>query len=138
MWTSLPPVCRPLDLKERPCVQGESCLQEIHQRIQRGDSFAFETTLSGRSYAQSIPQWRATDYHVKLIFLSLPTVEIAIARVASRVAQGGHAVAEDVIRRRFDSGLRNFHNLYNRIVDSWILCDNSGLVPRQIACGDNP
>jgi predicted ABC-type ATPase len=117
---------------------GRIMLQEIHQRIQQEDSFAFETTLSGRSYAQSIPQWRAAGYHVKLIFLSLPSVELAISRVASRVAQGGHDVAENVIRRRFDSGLRNFHNIYSRIVDSWILCDNSGLVPRQIACGDNP
>lgn len=113
-------------------------LQEIHQRTGRGESFVFETTLSGRNYARSIPQWRAADYHVKLIFLSLPTVEIAIARVASRVAQGGHVVAEDTIRRRFDKGLRNFHNVYCRIVDSWILYDNSGTAPLLISCGDNP
>jgi predicted ABC-type ATPase len=117
---------------------GRLMLQEIHQRIDKGESFAFETTLSGRNYARSIPKWRAAGYHVKLIFLSLPSVDLAISRVASRVSQGGHAVAEDVIRRRFDSGLRNFHNIYSRMVDSWILCDNSGFIPRQLSCGDNP
>ncbi|MGD0654859.1 MAG: AAA family ATPase [Thermoguttaceae bacterium] len=117
---------------------GRIMLQEIHQRIQRGESFAFETTLSGRNYIRLIPQWRDTGYHVKLLFLSLPAVELAIARVASRVAQGGHAVAEDTIRRRFDSGQRNFYNVYCQIVDSWILYDNSGSAPFLISCGDNP
>ena len=116
---------------------GRIMLEEIRRRTRRAQSFAFETTLSGKRYARSIPQWRAAEYHVKLIFLSLPSVELAISRVASRVAQGGHSVAEDVIRRRFDSGLANFHNIYSHIVDSWILCDNSGLAPRQISCGDN-
>jgi predicted ABC-type ATPase len=117
---------------------GRIMLQEIRQRIEQEDSFAFETTLSGRNYARSIPQWRAAGFHVKLIFLSLPSVDLAISRVASRVAQGGHAVAEDVIRRRFDSGLSNFHNIYSRIVDSWILYDNSGSAPLLLSCGDNP
>jgi len=34
---------------------------------------------------------------------------MAIERVATRVAQGGHDVPEAVIRRRFEAGLRNFN-----------------------------
>jgi predicted ABC-type ATPase len=84
-----------------------------------------------------IPEWRAVGYHVKLIFLNLPTSELAVARVAARVAQGGHSVPEPVIRRRFDSGLKNFQNTYQLMVNSWALYDNSGEMPRLIATGDN-
>lgn len=117
---------------------GRLMLAEIKRRVREGKSFAFETTLSGRHYARTIPRWRAVGYHVKLIFLTLPTPDLAVARVAARVAQGGHNVPESVIRRRFDSGLRNFHNVYQALVDHWILYDNSGSIPPLVASGDNP
>lgn len=117
---------------------GRLMLQEIHRRARDGESFAFETTLSGRHYAQLIPRWRAAGYHVKLIFLSLPTVALALARVAARVAQGGHDVPEEVVRRRFDRGLRQFREVYQPLVDTWVLYDNSGRTHRLIASGDNP
>ena len=112
-------------------------LFEIKRRIVRGESFAFETTLSGRYYASLIPDWRKAGYHVKLIFLNLPNPELAIARVAARVSQGGHHVPEPVVRRRFDSGLKNFHDIYQRLVNSWALYDNSSQQPRLITTGDN-
>lgn len=117
---------------------GRLMLQEIHRRVRNGESFAFETTLSGRSYAHLIPRWREKGYHVKLIFLSLPGADLAVSRVWARVAQGGHDIPEQVIRRRFDAGLRNFEDLYRGLVDSWALYDNSGPVPQLIASGDNP
>ncbi len=112
-------------------------LTEIRNRVRDGKSFAFETTLSGHAYVRLIPKWRAAGYHVKLIFLNLPTPELAVARVAARVAQGGHDVAESVIRRRFDGGLRNFMELYRPLVDRWEWYDNSGIAPRLISAGDN-
>lgn len=105
--------------------------------IRKGESFAFETTLSGRVYARLIPRWRKAGYRVRLIFLSLPTPEIAIARVAARVAQGGHHVASDVVRRRFHSGLRNFQETYLNLVDTWWWYDNSGNTPQLISAGAN-
>jgi len=117
---------------------GRIMLAEIARRAGRGESFAFETTLSGRSYARHIPRWRRAGYDVKIIFLSLPSAELAVARVKARLAQGGHDVPEEVVRRRFDAGLRNFHSVYRGLVNSWALYDNSGPVPRLIASGDNP
>lgn len=114
---------------------GRLMLQEIGDRVRREQSFAFETTLSGLAYAQAIPRWRKAGYHVKLIFLSLPGVDMALMRVAARVAQGGHDVPPDVIRRRFDAGLRNFHERYRRSVDAWILYDNSGPEPLVLDSG---
>ncbi len=101
-------------------------LETIADYAGRGESFAFETTLSGLTYAQMIPTWGSSDYVVKLIFLSLPDVEIAIERVANRVIQGGHNVPEHVIRRRFAHGIANFER-YKALVNSWQLYDNSGI-----------
>ena len=110
-------------------------LSEIQRRVRRAESFAFETTLSARVYARLIPEWRSAGYRLRLIFLSLPSPEIAIARVAARVAQGGHDVASNIVRRRFDSGLRNFQDIYKELVDKWEWYDNSGNIPRLISEG---
>lgn len=104
---------------------GRLMLEEIQRRTGAGASFAFETTLSGRSYAGMIPRWRKAGYHVKLISLSLPSPDLAIARVA----QGGHSVEDETIRLRFDVGMKNFHRLYKHTANSWVLYDNSGLNP---------
>ena len=107
---------------------GRLMLEEIASHVKHGESFSFETTLSGLSYAQMIPVWRSSGYLVKLFFLSLPDVEMAIERVAIRVRQGGHNVPEDVIRRRFAHGIANFER-YKLLVDSWQLYDNSDAPP---------
>lgn len=103
---------------------GRLMLGEIADHVKRGDSFSFETTLAGLTYAQMIPVWRSSGYAVELAFLSLPDVDMAIERVAMRVKQGGHNVPEDVIRRRFTHGIKNFER-YKMLVDSWQLYDNS-------------
>ena len=77
---------------------GRLMLRQIQGHARRGDSFAFETTLSGLGYARWIPRWQARGYRVKLFFLRLSTPEDAIARVAQRVSEGGHDVPEPVVR----------------------------------------
>ncbi len=108
---------------------GRLMLNMIHKYVRRGESFAFETTLSGRGYARLIPRWQEQDYWIKLFFLRLPTPEIAIARVRQRVLEGGHDVPEPVIRRRFHAGLRHFEIIYKALVDEWAVYDNSGDTP---------
>jgi predicted ABC-type ATPase len=123
---------------DRAAIQaGRLMLSEIERRVRKGESFAFETTLSGHVYARMIPQWRISCYHVKLIFLGLPNSDMAIRRVATRVAQGGHNVSSTVIRRRLDAGLRNFQNVYMHLVDMWEWYDNSGSPPYLISKGSN-
>lgn len=117
---------------------GRIMLEQIHEHVRKRESFAFETTLSGRTYARMIPTWQEAGYEVKLIFLSLPNVDLAIARVAARVAQGGHGVPEDVIRRRFVAGQRNFDRIYKPLVDYWVLYDNSREAPQLTEEGCKP
>jgi predicted ABC-type ATPase len=100
-------------------------LEEIDHHAAAGESFAFETTLAGHTYERRIRKWRESGYVVKLVFLSLPTPDDAIARVAARVQQGGHDVPVEVIRRRFATGLRNFLDIYRDLADSWQWIDNS-------------
>lgn len=123
----------PFDPDRAAIRAGRIMLSEIERRVRKGESFAFETTLSGHGYARLIPRWRSEGYRVKLIFLSLPSPDIAIARVAARVAQGGHHVASGVVVRRFHSGLRNFQDIYKELVDKWEWYDNSGYTPKLIS-----
>ncbi len=125
----------PFDPDRASIRAGRIMLSEIERRVRKGDSFAFETTLSGHLYANLIPQWRKDGYHLKIIFLSLPNSDVAIARVAARVAQGGHDIPSAVVRRRFDAGLRNFRDVYRRLVDRWEWYDNSGRPSRLISEG---
>jgi len=127
----------PFDPDRAALRAGRIMLAEIQRRVRKGESFAFETTLSGHVYARLIPTWRNSGYRVKLIFLSLPNPEIAIARVAARVAQGGHHVASSVVRRRFRSGLQNFQDIYMELVDKWWWYDNAGDTPRFISTSVN-
>ena len=107
---------------------GRIMLTQIAGHVARGRGFALETTLSGLGYARQIPQWRAAGYAVALHFLALPNAEVAIERVAQRLAQGGHNIPEDVIRRRFASGQANLAR-YCALVDEWDVYDNGGLNP---------
>jgi predicted ABC-type ATPase len=116
---------------------GRLMLKEIERHVRAGGSFAFETTLSGRRYSARIPGWQRAGYRVKLFFLSLASPELAIARVQQRVQAGGHGVADEVVRRRYAAGLRNFFAIYRPIVDEWALYDNSGAVPKLTDEGGN-
>jgi hypothetical protein len=75
-------------------------LDLINDLDRKEESFAFETTLASRTFAQRIPSWRSHGYQVELLFLSLPSVDAALARVAARVQQGGHSIPDEVVRRR--------------------------------------
>ena len=114
---------------------GRLMLNEIKANVKAGNNFAFETTLSGKAYATHIAEWKKLGYHITMFFLSLPIAEFAIARVAARVAAGGHNIPEATIRRRFKSGLYNFQAIYKPLADSWSLYDNSKEQPLLLATG---
>ena len=115
---------------------GRVMLQRLNELAEQSVSFAFETTLATRSFAPWISARRASGYRVHILFLWLKSPELAVARVAARAERGGHSVPEDVIRRRYHRGLENFFTLYQPVVDSWTMLDNSGPAhPRPIAVG---
>lgn len=113
---------------------GRVMLERLRFLARERRDFAFETTLAGRGHARWLRELRAAGYRVHLVFLSLPDPELAVARVAERVREGGHHVDEDVVRRRFAAGLANLLTLYVGLVDGWQVYDNADLAgPRLIA-----
>jgi len=114
---------------------GRIMLQRIEQLIETNQTFAFETTLSTRSYVRLIERCKKKGYTINLIFLWLNSPELAMERVQTRVAKGGHNIQEDVLRRRYRKGLQNFVNLFMPLCDKWIMADNSYSLPQSIAQG---
>ena len=127
----------PFEPERSAVAAGRLMLRLIDDYVRKGETFAFETTLSGRSYARMIPNWQAQGYWVRLCFLRLPSADMAVARVANRVIEGGHNIEEEVVRRRFDAGWRNFQQIYQDIVNEWRLYDSTEAFPRLIAEGRN-
>ncbi|GAB3655969.1 zeta toxin family protein [Echinicola sediminis] len=110
---------------EKASIQaGKLMLNRIKSLINGGESFAFETTLSTRSYTQLINKEKG--FEVYLLFFWLYSPQLAVERVRVRVQEGGHHIPHDVILRRYENGLKNFFKLYLPIVDQWILINNSG------------
>jgi len=115
---------------------GRVMLARLRSLARRRASFAFETTLASRTFAPWLTSLRTSGYRAHLVFLSVASPELAVARVRERVRGGGHAVPEAVVRRRFAAGLRNFFALYREVVDSWQMFDNSTAdEPRLLATG---
>lgn len=101
--------------------------------------FAYETTLASRSFAPWIKELLREGYVFLLVFLWLPSVEMALARVSERVRAGGHSVPEDIVRRRYSAGLHNFFQTYHPLATTWRLYDNSSeKAPRLVAVGKGP
>lgn len=114
---------------------GKLMMLQIKEYVAKGVNFAFETTLSGRGYARMIPDWQSKGFKIKLFFLRLPNVELAISRVEKRVKEGGHWIETDTIIRRYHAGLANFENIYKPIVDCWALYNSADQTPILIEKG---
>ncbi len=112
---------------------GRLVIEQIRDSARKNVDFAFETTLSGRSYISFLTELRKTSYSAHLFFLWLPTVELALARVRERVVDGGHDVPAADVRRRFHKGIYNLFRFYRPVLDSWMLFDNSSAKPSLIA-----
>lgn len=104
---------------------GRIMLARIRELVRNGESLAFESTCSGRGHIGTLQMCRDAGYRLTLLFLWLSSPEAALARVARRVAMGGHRIPHDVVVRRYAAGLRNMRDLYLPIVDVAYIFDNS-------------
>lgn len=104
-------------------------LRRLRELAEQRASFAFETTLASRSFAPWLTRLRSRGYRVHIVFLWLPSSDVAVKRVADRVKMGGHGVPEETVRRRFDVGLSNFFSLYLPLTNTWRVYDNSTAGP---------
>jgi len=106
---------------------GRIMLDRLRNLANQRVDFAFETTLSGRSYANWIRKFQQIGYRVHLFYFRLNHPDLAVARVAERVRAGGHHIPEVTIRQRWQRSLDNLDRLYAPLVDSCRVFDNSGV-----------
>jgi predicted ABC-type ATPase len=104
---------------------GRIMLKRITELLFDNQSFAFETTLSTKSYKSKILEAKEKGYTVTLLFFWLQNVELAKARVKTRVSEGGHNIEPEIIERRYFRGIKNLFKIYLPIVDGAIIFDNS-------------
>lgn len=116
---------------------GRIMLERLRKLSEARESFAFETTLAGRTHLRWIRHNKeARGYEFHLMYFWLRSPELAVQRVKQRVREGGHDVADEIIRKRYVSGVRNFFSLYRPLANSWGLYDNSVYNnPRLVAVG---
>lgn len=119
--------------KGLPEVEGENkdarasriLINAMGEHEARREDFAIETTLASRSLAPRVRRIQEAGYEFQLLFFWLASPELNIQRVAERVQRGGHHIPEDVIRRRYVAGLKNFFNLYKPLANDWRAYNNS-------------
>lgn len=104
---------------------GRIMLRRLDTLLEAKADFAFETTLASKTFVGLINQAKSAGYEVDLWFYALKTASLAKSRVSHRVATGGHHIPDDVIERRYLSGIRNFQNLYAPLLTNWKFFDNS-------------
>ena len=104
---------------------GRLMLERLALLKTRKVDFAFESTLAARNFARFLRDCKSFDYRVNLIYIWLQTPDLALERVRTRVASGGHNIPESVIRRRYERGRINLTQLYLPLCDTWIVYDNS-------------
>jgi predicted ABC-type ATPase len=115
---------------------GRIMLERLRELAAQRSSFAFETTLASRSFAPWIRDLIATGYEFHLVYVWIASPDLSVERIAGRVRLGGHHVPEEVARRRYAGGLRNFFDLYRPLAATWRLYDNNGRDLCLIASGD--
>ena len=123
----------PFDPERAALRAGRIMLEQIHSLAQRRLDFGFETTLSGKAYIKLLQKMKKGGYLIHLFFLWINDVELALERIRLRVRNGGHAIPEATVRRRFGRSLANFLLVYKPLADSWTIFDNSGDVPKMVA-----
>lgn len=114
---------------------GRLMLQRIEYLLEKEETFSIETTLATKSYINLVHRAQAKGYTVRLLFFWLNSPELALMRIAERVAKGGHNIPETIVRRRYVAGISNLFRLFMDEVDFWVIYDNSEYPTVQIASG---
>jgi predicted ABC-type ATPase len=107
-----------------PVAAARQVLKSAAEHLKKSESFAIETTLSGRNYLQMMLDAKALGFEVRLVYIGTESVEINLARIRNRVLAGGHDVPERDVRRRYQRSLENLPIAITRADDS-IVFDNS-------------
>ena len=125
----------PLKPEQAAVAAARVFIGEIDRLARATESFAFESTLAGVSYAKRLLEMKRDGYLVEIAYLKINSPQLALRRIAARVKQGGHNVPRADVLRRFDRSWKNFQDLYRPLADKWSVYDNSGAKPELLERG---
>lgn len=111
-------------------------IEQIEKYAAQKITFAFESTISGKTYIDRIKRMKSEGYKITLFYIMLEDVEISLRRIEERVQKGGHNIPEEAARRRFPRSASNFLNLYSPLADEWQVFDNSSGEMRRVAASN--
>ena len=114
---------------------GRIMLKRLHELAASKVSFAFESTLSSRTFALFLSRCKAQGYQVQIFYVALPSAALAVNRVALRVKLGGHNIPQVDVERRFQRSLHDLYALYLPLADRWTILDNASGTLKPIAHG---
>lgn len=112
---------------------GRLLLQEVHASISKKETFALESTLSGRTYIRLLHGAVNEGYEIELHYLWLATAQQALTRVRKRVRMGGHNVPAVDVQRRFSRSQEHCVNDYLPLATRWTVWDSRSLPPKLLA-----
>lgn len=115
---------KPQDVAAASSAAGRQVLVRLEELIRDRQSFNYETTLSSNQSLKLIETARAAGFRVELALVLLRTRDLHVARVRTRVANGGHDIPVSTILRRYDRTLANFPEAV-ALADQVIVYDNT-------------
>lgn len=122
----------PLNPSKAQVTASKVFLNELKSNMAKKVDFAFETTLSGRTYLKTVQKLKSSGWTVILYYLWIPSIEFSVERVRSRVIQGGHDIPLDAIHRRYSRSIKKLINEYMHICNNVYCYDNSSIVPCEV------
>lgn len=122
----------PIGVEQASFQAGRILIQEVKDRIARRESFAFESTLSGKTWLGLLKEAKGSGYTLRIYFLYLSSIQKNIERIKSRVKQGGHNIPSVTVKRRHPRCFENFWNLYRPLCNDWHIFDNTKREPREL------
>lgn len=112
---------------------GRVLLNAIETSLDKGQSFAFESTMAGSSWRKLLKDARTKGYEITICYVAVDSVDTALIRIRQRVAEGGHNIPNSTVRRRYQRSLEMFFSAYRHLCDCWYFFDNSGTAARLVA-----
>ena len=121
----------PADPSRVALAAGRETIRRTREYLKNAQSFGIETTLSGGGYLETMKAARTKGFFIRLVYICVGNPEKNIQRVRQRLAQGGHDVPDEDVRRRYERSLSNLPEALTLANEAW-LYDNSGDAPRMV------
>lgn len=125
----------PSDPYSKRVEAGKQFIHRLKAAITEGKSLVIESTLSGKGLDKYIKSAREYGFHISIVFVTLDSPALSLARIRERVANGGHHVPDEDVIRRFSRSRQQFWTTFRPLADDWQLFSNTDEGFKLVALG---